>query len=715
MVRLHSDVLASLGGDAWSPLRIVGRRTTGALAAVASPGLAADRGVLLCDDLVLGNLGVTSGTTVEVSLHDAAMASTVRLIGPPEVVVAVEPELLRLALLGKVVTAGDNVSLLPQDFSLPLGVSGSDVAAAGRSLATTVGAAWTSVLLTVVETVPHGVSTLVSMGTTVGWHGGRTTSGSNVADVPSTAAAPPAHTTDLPGLQKQAASLREWLDLGFSGGPLLERLGVRPSMGVLVTGPAGSGKGELVRAVATELDVRVLRLWAPALVALDPDAAAASLRQTVRDAVTAGRSVVLVEDVDALTPRDDPGAPLATVFLQLVQETVAGGRAALVCTTARPESVTVALRAPGALDHEIAIPLPDRATRQALLDVLTRGMPLAPDVRLDEIAAKTPAFVRADLLALVREAGLRAALRQRDGDHAQAVVTAADFAEALEVVRPTAMGDSTLDTGGLTLDDVGDMATVKEALTETVLWPLAYPDTFSRLGVAPPHGLLLYGPPGTGKTYVVRALAGTGQANMIAVKGAELLTKWVGESERAVRELFRRARDAAPTIIFLDEVDALAPPRGRSTDGGTTDRVVAALLTELDGVEQLRDVVVIGATNRPDLIDPALLRPGRLERLVYVPPPDAEARAAILRAAGRNVPFAEDVDLDALARVLSRFSAADCAALVRESALSAMRESLESPEVTNAHVEQALTRVRPSLDPAQVAYLEQFAEEQAKR
>ena len=714
MVRLHSDVLASLGGDAWSPLRLVGRRTTGALAAVAAPGLAADRGVLLCDDLVLGNLGVTSGTTVEVSLHDAAMAAAVRLVGPPEVVAAVEPELLRLALLGKVVTAGDNVSLLPQDFSLPLGVSGSDVAAAGRSLATTVGAAWTSVLLTVVETEPHGVSALVSMGTTVGWHGGRTTSGSSVADAPSTAA-PVAHTADLPGLQTQAASLREWLDLGFSGGALLQRLGVRPSMGVLVTGPAGSGKGELVRAVAAELNARVLRLWAPALVALDPDAAAASLRQTVRDAVTAGRSVVLVEDVDVLAPRDDPTFPLSTVFLQLVQETVAGGRAAIVCTTSRPESVTVALRAPGALDHEVAIPLPDRATRQALLDVLARGMPLAPDVRLDEIAARTPAFVRADLLALVREAGLRAALRQRDGDHTQAVVTAPDFADALEVVRPTAMGDSTIDTGGLTLDDVGDMAAVKEALTETVLWPLAYPDTFSRLGVAPPHGLLLYGPPGTGKTYVVRALAGTGQANMIAVKGAELLTKWVGESERAVRELFRRARDAAPTIVFLDEVDALAPPRGRSTDGGTTDRVVAALLTELDGVEQLRDVVVIGATNRPDLIDPALLRPGRLERLVYVPPPDAEARAAILRAAGRNVPFAADVDLDALARVIDRFSAADCAALVRESALSAMRESLASPEVTNAHVEKALTRVRPSLDPAQVAYLEQFAEEHAKR
>ncbi len=222
-------------------------------------------------------------------------------------------------------------------------------------------------------------------------------------------------------------------------------------------------------------------------------------------------------------------------------------------------------------------------------------------------------------------------MRQKDDPTPQ--VAKADFDAALEVVRPTSMAESTLQVAKVSLDDVGDMVEVKQALTETVLWPLAYPDTFARLGVQPPRGVLLYGPPGCGKTYLVKALAGSGQANVLSVKGAEVLSKWVGESERAVRELFRRAREAAPTLIFLDEIDALAPIRGQATDGGTTDRVVAALLTELDGVEELRNVVVIGATNRPDLVDPALLRPGRLERLVYVPPPDAEARAAILKAA----------------------------------------------------------------------------------
>ena len=278
------------------------------------------------------------------------------------------------------------------------------------------------------------------------------------------------------------------------------------------------------------------------------------------------------------------------------------------------------------------------------------------------------------------------------------------------MVRPTSLGGASLDIATMTLDDVGDMVDVKAAVSEAVLWPLQYPDTFTRMGIAPPRGLLLYGPPGCGKTFLVKAIAGSGQCNVLSVKGAELLNKWVGESERAVRELFRRAREAAPTLIFLDEVDALAPTRGQSTDGGTTDRVVAALLTELDGVESLRDVVVIGATNRPDLIDPALLRPGRFDRLVFVPPPDADARALILRAAAKSVPLAPDVDLDALGRRTDGFSAADCAALVREAALTAMRADMSAATVTVAHVEAALAVTKPSLDPAQVAALQAFAD-----
>src|SRR5690606_15705102 len=285
---------------------------------------------------------------------------------------------------------------------------------------------------------------------------------------------------------------------------------------------------------------------------------------------------------------------------------------------------------------------------------------------------------------------------------------------ALSVIRPLSRSATEeVAVGSVTFDDVGDMAETKQALTEAVLWPLQHPDTFARLGVQPPRGVLLYGPPGCGKTFVVRALASTGRLSVHAVKGAELMDKWVGSSEKAVRELFQRARASAPSLVFLDEIDALAPRRGQSVDSGVTDRVVASLLTELDGIEPLRDVVVLGATNRPDLIDPALLRPGRLERLVFVEPPDAAARREILATAGKSIPLATEgpdaVDLDALAAELDGYSAADCVALLREAALTAMRRSIDAADVTAADVARARETVRPSLDPAQVQALRAFA------
>ncbi|MFC4146539.1 AAA family ATPase [Micromonospora mangrovi] len=753
VVRLHPEVLTALALRPGDPVRLAGRRVTAGIVAPAEP--TASTALLYADDLLLGNLGLRDGGQVTVSPLPVTPARRVTLTGPAGIVAAVSPEMLRLALLGKVVTAGDDVSLLPRDV-LPDAPVRSLVEAARRSLASAVGYAWTSTLLTVAAVEPAAavepvaaiepvaaeraavepttaeevaagpaVGVLVTMDTVVGWEQGATTRGSGpvgqdsggrltgAASSGEPAASPELIEPDeapsvdeLPGLRAQADELTELLDLGFHHRDVLGRLGTTVSLGVLLSGPAGSGKSALVRAVAARVRARVCPLWAPELAALTNDAAAARLRAAAEAVRADGPAVLLVTDVEALAPADDPG-PLATVFRQVLAETVRAG-AAVVCTTGRPESVDPALRAPDLLSLRITVPLPDQPMRREQLTVLTRQVPLAEDVRLDEVAGRTPGFVAADLAALVREAGVRAALRQKSAE--SPTVAMVDFDAAREVVRPTTMaGSASLELASVTLDDVGGLHEVKERLTESVLWPLTYPDTFARLGVQPPRGVLLYGPPGCGKTYLVTALAGSGRANVLSVKGAELLSKWVGESERAVRELFRRAREAAPTLIFLDEVDALAPLRGQATDGGTTDRVVAALLTELDGVETLRNVVVVGATNRPDLVDPALLRPGRLERLVYVPPPDGPARAEILRAAARHVPLAPDVDLAALGEELAGFSAADCAALVRESALAAMRESLTAATVTTAHVASARTRVRPSLDPDQVAWLAAYA------
>ncbi|EPQ72990.1 Cell division protein FtsH [Mycobacterium marinum str. Europe] len=382
----------------------------------------------------------------------------------------------------------------------------------------------------------------------------------------------------------------------------------------------------------------------------------------------------------------------------------------LIATTAAPDQLDARLRAPDLCDRELGLPLPDAATRKALLEALLRHVPTG-ELDIDEIAGRTPGFVVADLAALLREAALRAASRAST-DGQPPALTQEDLLGALTVIRPLSRSASSeVAVGSITLDDVGDMAQAKQALTEAVLWPLQHPDTFARLGVEPPRGVLLYGPPGCGKTFVVRALASTGQLSVHAVKGSELMDKWVGSSEKAVRELFRRARDSAPSLVFLDEVDALAPRRGQSFDSGVGDRVVAALLTELDGIEPLRDVVVLGATNRPDLIDPALLRPGRLERLVFVEPPDAEARREILRTAGKSIPLSADVDLDEVAAGLDRYSAADCVALLREAALTAMRRSIDAADVTAADLSAARQTVRPSLDPLQVDALRAFAEE----
>lgn len=691
VIRLHPSAIAALGIREWDAVSLTGSRTTAAVAGMAGPETPV--GTVLLDDVTLSNAGLREGTPVLVSPVTVYGARTVTLSGSPLTTQSVSSVTLRQALLGKVMTVGDAVSLLPRDLG-----PGTSTSAASRALASAVGISWTSELLTVTGVDPDGPvsvqpNSLVTWGTGVPFTG----------SAPVSIASPEIQVEELKGAQPQAAKLTEWLKLALDEPHLLKSLGAGTNLGVLVSGPAGVGKVTLVRAVCAGR--RLVELDGPEVGALAADdrlKAVASAVTAVRD----GGGVLLITDVDALLPATPE--PVAALILGELRTAVASDGVALIATSARPDQIDARLRAPELCDRELGLPLPDAATRKALLEALLKQVPTG-DLNLDEIASRTPGFVVADLAALLREAALRAAARA-SADGQPPKLSQEDLLGALTVIRPLSRSASEeVSVGSVTLADVGDMAEAKQALTEAVLWPLQHPDTFARLGVDPPRGVLLYGPPGCGKTFVVRALASTGQLSVHAVKGSELMDKWVGSSEKAVRELFRRARDSAPSLVFLDEVDALAPRRGQSFDSGVTDRVVAALLTELDGIDPLRDVVVLGATNRPDLIDPALLRPGRLERLVFVEPPDADARREILRTAGRSIPLSSDVDLDEVAAGLDGYSAADCVALLREAALTAMRRSIDAADVTAADLAAARETVRPSLDPLQVESLRAFA------
>ncbi|OBF91231.1 ATPase [Mycobacterium sp. 852002-51152_SCH6134967] len=704
VVRLHPEAIAALGIREWDAVSLTGSRTTAAVAAEAPTGVPA--GTALLDDVTLSNAGLREDTTVLVAPVTVYGARSVTLSGSRLASQSISQATLRQALLGKVMTVGDTVSLLPREL-------GPDIPSsrATAALASSVGITWTSELLTVTGTDPAGPVS-VQPNSAVCWADGSpggsvapasdAAIGQAVVTAPETSQ-PALSVDDLKGSQAEAQRLTEWLKLALDRPELLETLGATANLGVLVSGPAGVGKAALVRAVCA--DRRLVELDGPevgSLRAEDRIARVVSAVATVRD----GGGVLLITDIDALLPAT--AEPVATLILTELRNAVATRGVAFVATSQQPDNVDARLRAPDLCDRELGLSLPDGAIRKQLLEVLLREVP-AKDLDLDEIAERTPGFVVADLAALVREAALRAAARASADGEPPALIQD-DALGATTVIRPLSRSATEeVSVGSVTLDDVGDMADTKQALTEAVLWPLQHPDTFQRLGVAPPRGVLLYGPPGCGKTFVVRALASSGRLSVHAVKGAELMDKWVGSSEKAVRELFRRARDSAPSLVFLDEIDALAPRRGQSFDSGVTDRVVAALLTELDGIEPLRDVVVVGATNRPDLIDPALLRPGRLEKLVFVEPPDAEARREILRTAGKSVPLADDVDLGALAGELEGYSAADCVALLREAALTAMRRSIDAADVTAEDVAAAREAVRPSLDAAQVESLRAFS------
>jgi len=538
---------------------------------------------------------------------------------------------------------------------------------------------------------------------------------------------------DIGDLEEAKQRIREIVELPLKHPELFKRLGIEPPKGVLLHGPPGCGKTLLAKAVANEAGAYFIAINGPEIMSKFYGESEARLREIFKEAEENAPAIIFIDEIDAIAPKREEVTGevekrVVAQLLTLMDGLRERGNVIVIAATNRPEAVDPALRRPGRFDREIAIGMPDKRARKEILLVHTRNMPLAEDVNLDEIAEMTHGYTGADLAALCREAAMAALRRaiskgmidlEKPTIPAEVLeklqVTRADFIEALKYVQPSVLREVIVEVPEVRWSDIGGLDKVKQELREIVEWPLKYPKYFNEIGIEPPKGVLLFGPPGTGKTLLAKAVATESGANFIAVRGPEILSKWVGESEKAVREVFRKARMAAPCVIFFDEIDSIAPMRGmRYGDSGVTDRIVNQLLAEMDGIAPLRNVVVIAATNRPDILDPALLRPGRFDRIIYVPPPDENARYEIFKVHTRKMPLDENVDLRELARRTKYYTGADIAAVCREAAMLALRETIveklpKVKKVSMKHFEEALKRVQPSLTPEDVERYEDMA------
>ncbi|MBI5442397.1 MAG: CDC48 family AAA ATPase [Deltaproteobacteria bacterium] len=519
---------------------------------------------------------------------------------------------------------------------------------------------------------------------------------------------------DVGGLKPQVRRIREMIELPLRYPEVFERLGIAPPTGVLLHGPPGSGKTLIARTIAQETEARFFSISGPEIIHKFYGESEAHLRQVFEEAARKGPSIVFLDEIDAIAPRrekvqGDVEKRVVAQLLALMDGLKRRRNVVVIAATNLPNALDPALRRPGRFDREIAIPVPDRHGREEILQIHSRGMPLAPDVDLGRLAEITHGFVGADLEALCREAAmvrLRTLLPEIDFEAARLPyeqlskleVTMGDFVEALREVEPSAIREVFVEVPRVRWSDVGGLAQVRERLVEAIEWPLRYRALFARAKVAPPRAVLLWGPPGCGKTLLAKAVATESQVNFISIKGPALLSKYVGESEEAVREVFRKARQAAPCLVFFDEIDSIAVARGASADSRVTERVLAQLLAELDGIEELKGVLVLGATNRMDLLDPALLRPGRFEELIEIHPPDEAARREILDVHLRGKPLAPDVNLAELAGATGGSTGADLASVANRAALRAVRRAVADPAaelvIRHEDLQAALEEVR---------------------
>ncbi len=530
--------------------------------------------------------------------------------------------------------------------------------------------------------------------------------------------------SDIGGLDDAIKKIREMVELPLKHPELFKKLGIDPPKGVLLYGPPGTGKTLIARAVANESEAHFIPIQGPEIMSKFYGESEARLREIFKEAEENAPSIVFIDELDAIAPKREEVTGeverrVVAQILALMDGLESRGEIIVIGATNRPNAIDPALRRPGRFDREIEIGVPDQIGRLQILQIHTNKMPGIEDVGLEELARLTHGFVGADLASLAREAAMKA-LREiipkiRDLDKIPPEILDSlrveqrHFEEALKEIQPSAIREVFIEIPNVKWQDIGGLDEAKRELREVVEWPLKHKDAFTRLGIKPPKAVLLFGPPGSGKTLLAKALASESGVNFISVKGPELISKWVGESEKAIREVFRKARMAAPSIIFFDELDAMASRRSIGSTTNVNERVISQLLTEMDGIEPLRDVVIIAATNRPDIIDPALLRQGRFDRIIYVAPPDIEARRKIFEVHTRNMPLAEDVNLDKLAEMTETYVGADIEGLCREAAIMALREDINATTVRWQHFEQALSIVQPSITKDQIKWYEEMS------
>jgi len=708
IARLDPKTMNDLGINERDLIEITGEKKTAAIALPSQTDIGL--GVIRIDGLVRKNSGATIGGEVTIKKAQAIEAKKV-VLAPTENNIRVQGD-VRGLFQGKAMVQGDIIGSQIRTRPASMGMGFDSIFNDLMDFSP-----MKEIKFAVVSTKPAGI-VVVGPNTEVELH----ESPVDVSNIEGVTNLVDVSYEDIGGLKEEVKKVREMIEIPLKRPELFDKLGIAPPKGVLMHGPPGTGKTLLAKAVASESDAHFIAINGPEIMSKYVGGSEENLREYFEEAEENAPSIIFIDELDAIAPKreDTQGETerrTVAQLLTLMDGLKSRGQVVVIGATNRPDSLDQALRRPGRFDREIEIGVPDAEEREEILEIHTRNMPLAEDVDLHKIAGTTHGFVGADLESLCKEAAMRVVRRiipeiKNDEEIPEEVlkkivVTSDDFKSALKEIQPSALREVLVQVPDVKWDDVGGLDDVKQELKEAVEWPLKHPEKFEKFGVRPPKGTLLYGVPGTGKTLLAKAVASESEANFISVKGPELLSKWVGESEQGVREVFRKAKQTAPTVIFFDEIDSIASTRSANdSDSGVTKRVVNQLLTEMDGLEELEDVAIIAATNRPDILDAGLMRPGRFDRHIKVDLPNEEARLSIFKVHTESMPLADDVSLEKLAKQTDGYVGADIEAVCREAAMLTLRNDLDAENVPNKYFKEALEKVKPSNNPGdQVQYI----------